>query len=62
MPKYLTAKFEIKPFLMTPDQHRRLAERFRALKQDALAEEHELLAHTIASAQFYVAAEDETTN
>jgi hypothetical protein len=62
MSKNLNAKFDFKPFLMTPEQHRRLAEKFRALHQNALAKEHELLAHTIARAQFCVATDDEANN
>ena len=54
-----TVKFDFRPFLMTPEQHRRLAEKFRALHQVGLAKEHELLAHTIARAQFCVTSEDE---
>src|ERR1700674_2439740 len=59
MLKNPTAKFDFKPFLMTPEQHRRQAEMLRARHQDQLAKEHELLAHTIAGAQLCVAAEDE---
>ena len=54
------ARFDFKPFLMSPEQHRRQAEMLRARHQDDLATEHELLAHTIAGAQFYVPLDDDT--
>ena len=62
MQKNPTGKFNFKPFLMTPEQHRRQAQILRARHQDDLAKEHELLAHTIAGAQFCVAADDEAAN
>ncbi len=62
MLKHPTAKFDFKPFLMTPEQHRRQAELLRARHQDDLAKELELLAHTIAGAQLCVVTDDEATN
>ena len=57
-----TVKFSFKPFLMTPEQHRRQAEVLRARRLDQLAREHELFAHTIARAQFCIETEDETAS
>jgi hypothetical protein len=62
MPKNPIAKFDFKPFLMTPERHRRVAKMLRTCHQHELAREHELLAHAIASAQFCVRSEDETVN
>jgi hypothetical protein len=62
MSKIPNSKFDYKPFLMTPEQHRRQADMLRTCHQHDLAKEHELLAHTIARAQFCVATEDETAN
>jgi len=62
MLKNPTAKRDFKPFLMTPEQHRRQAEMLRGRHLDDLAKEHELFAHTIARGQFYLASDDETAN
>ena len=50
------------PFLMTPKQHRRLAETLRASKalvMQELARQHELIAHAIARSQPYLSGAHE---